>query len=64
VKRQKLEKVLKEHGCKLDRQGSKHEVWVNGLGESSTVPRHKEIKKNTAKSIFEALGIDPNLATN
>lgn len=57
MKKQRLVKHLKEHGCFLHRQGE-HEYWLSADGtRGAGVPRHKEIKTLTAKSICRDLGI-------
>lgn len=50
--------VLRECGCELKRQGSKHEVWVSPYHDKSfTVPR--TIKSRfTANGILKQAGID------
>jgi mRNA interferase HicA len=58
VKHADLVRLLRENGCKLQRDCGKHAVWVNPSGTVSAVPRHKEIKKNTAKAICKQLGVD------
>jgi predicted RNA binding protein YcfA (HicA-like mRNA interferase family) len=59
VKHADLVRLLRENGCKLQRDCGKHTVWVNlKSGAFSAVPRHKEVKKNTAKAICRQLGVD------
>ena len=37
---------LERHGCRLLRQGRRHEWWENGTsGERSAVPRHNEVNR-------------------
>ncbi|MDH4129964.1 MAG: type II toxin-antitoxin system HicA family toxin [Spirochaetota bacterium] len=58
MKRNKLVKLLKENGCKLLREGSKHSWWVNpSLNKRSAVPRHSEINDQLVKKILKDLGI-------
>ena len=58
MKRTKLEKHLRDHGCRFDHHGGKHDIWVNpGSGAEAPVPRHAEIKKWTAKGVCQLLGI-------
>ena len=65
MKRAKLEKLLRQHGCQVAREGAKHTVWEDPVtGKASPVPRHTEIKRNTAQGILRRLGIDPDLATH
>lgn len=58
MKRTDLEKHLREHGCVLHHHGAKHDIWLNVVNLSqSPVPRHREIKKGTARGICATLGI-------
>ena len=53
-----LEKHLRDHGCALVREGGSHTVWHNpGTGARSTVPRHREIPRSTARAICKQLGV-------
>src|SRR5262249_1681580 len=46
------------HGCLFVREGAKQTVYSNPAnGQSSTVPRHREIKKHLARKICDDLGI-------
>lgn len=61
MKHSELIRALIKAGCLVKRHGASHDVWVNPkTGGFAIVPRHgsKEIKKETAKSIFEALSND------
>ena len=53
MKKRKLEKALKNVGWKFSHQGGKHEFWTNGVGAYQPIPRHPEVKENTAKSIIK-----------
>ena len=65
MKRRALEQLLREHGARIKREGSRHTIWINPqTGQKSTVPRHTEIKKQTARAICKDLGIDPQKVTN
>ena len=58
MKKKDFEYYLKQQGCKLKRQGSKHEIWENKSGEFwSTVPRHKELKNQLCAKICKDLNI-------
>lgn len=60
MKKRDLERHLREHGCYLFRQGSRHEIWFNPLtNETSAVPRGNEVKEFTAKGICKELSIPP-----
>lgn len=59
MKRNKLIKHLRIHGCELLREGAKHSWWHNpALNKRSAVPRHSEIKNILAKNICKDLGVD------
>jgi mRNA interferase HicA len=58
IKRRDLERHLRAHGCRLLREGAKHAVWCSGDGvRVSTVPRHSEIPRGTARAICRQLGV-------
>ncbi|MYB94880.1 MAG: type II toxin-antitoxin system HicA family toxin [Gammaproteobacteria bacterium] len=58
MKRRELIKHLKDHGCKLLREGGSHSRWWNPVLRTRTsVPRHTEINNITAQKICKALGI-------
>jgi mRNA interferase HicA len=59
IKRRKLERHLRAHGCELARHGAKHDVWRGGGKRRSTVPRHSEIPTTTARAICRQLGVPP-----
>ena len=52
MKHKDLVRMLKDLGFSLNRQGGEHEIWSNGK-ISVSVPRHKEIKEPTVKSILK-----------
>jgi len=58
MKRIALLNYLREHGCFMIREGSKHSVVLNPVSErTSTVPRHNEVDNYLAKKICKDLGI-------
>lgn len=58
MSRSELERHLKKHGARLVRHGSSHDIWESADGDrDSQVPRHQNIKKNTARRICEDLGV-------
>jgi len=60
MKREQLIKHLRQHGCKLLREGKRHSWWWNPKeNKRSSVPRHKEISDNLARKICKDLGIKP-----
>ncbi len=60
MKRSDLLAHLSAHGCRLEREGSRHSLWSNpATGEIQAVPRHREIKQFTARSICRKLAVPP-----
>jgi len=58
MKRNVLLKHLKESGCMLNREGSKHSIYVNIQSQAwAAVPRHPDINEITVKDICKRLGI-------
>ena len=58
MKRRKLLKHLRSHGCELLREGANHSIWWNPASRrASTVPRHAEIFDQLARKICKDLGI-------
>jgi mRNA interferase HicA len=52
MKKNILEKMLKDFGWYLLRQGSNHEIWTNGE-ITEPIPRHREINEILAKKIIK-----------
>jgi len=53
-----LERHLRRHGCHFHREGGSHTIWFNPANRKLTsVPRHREIKENTARAICKQLEI-------
>jgi mRNA interferase HicA len=53
-----LERHLRRHGCQFHREGGSHTIWFNPANRKITsVPRHREIKENTARAICKQLEI-------
>ena len=50
-----LKAVLKSLGFHFLREGGNHEVWTNGTVRIA-VPRHREVKENTARAIIKQAG--------
>jgi hypothetical protein len=60
LKRHELIGHLKEQGCRLDREGSRHTIYVNSAnGAKAPVPRHAEIDNRLARKICLELAIGP-----
>jgi hypothetical protein len=58
MKRSDLLAHLSAHQCRLEREGASHSIWMNpATGEIQAVPRHREIKKFTARSICRKLSL-------
>ena len=58
MKRQDLIRHLRAHGCRLQREGRGHSVWVNPANaRQSAVPRHREIDEYTARAICRQLSV-------
>ena len=56
MKKADLEKLLRQNGWSLKRQGGSHEVWEKD-GKLEALPRHREIKETLAKVIIRRLGL-------
>jgi len=60
MRKRDLERHLRDHGCRLERQGAGHEIWLNPANEQeTTLPRHRDIKPGTVRSICRRLEIPP-----
>jgi mRNA interferase HicA len=47
-----LDRPMRSHGCTLYREGGNHSIWWNPANRKITsVPRHREVKDNTARAI-------------
>jgi len=61
VKRSRLLKHLRKHGCCLKREGRSHSLWINpATGELEAVPRHNEISNRLAERICRGLSVPDN----
>jgi mRNA interferase HicA len=53
-----LERHLRFHACIFYREGGSHSVWINPRTQKiASVPRHREIKEGTVRSICKQLEI-------
>jgi mRNA interferase HicA len=60
MKRQKLLKHLRKHGCFLKREGRSHSLWINPqTAHIEAVPRHNEVADILCKKICKKLEINP-----
>jgi len=58
MKRRDLLRHLEQHGCYLDREGGRHSIYRNPQnGRAVAIPRHREIKETTARTICEQIGV-------
>jgi mRNA interferase HicA len=58
MKRRDLVRHIERSGCSLDREGANHSIYRNPAnGRCAAVPRHREIKETTARTICDQLGI-------
>lgn len=58
MKRRDLLRHLQAHGCRLDREGAKHSLWMNPAnGAVESIPRHVEIGKYLSRKICRQLSI-------
>ncbi len=58
MKRNKLLKYLRMHGCFLKREGAKHSLWQNPEnGAIEAVPRHVELPDMLCKKIIRNLDL-------
>jgi mRNA interferase HicA len=56
VKRRDLIQKIQAMGCRLIRQGGKHDWYQNPqTGMAQPVPRHREIREFVARSILKRL---------
>jgi hypothetical protein len=60
MKRGDLLRYLERYGCKLDREGSRHSIYLNPVnGKTTSVPRHMEIDNRLARRICKQLDVPP-----
>ncbi len=58
MKRVELLKRLRRQGWEMIREGSRHSLWRNNLGDRrSAIPRHREIDDLLARKICRDLGV-------
>jgi mRNA interferase HicA len=59
VKRHELIRHLQRQSCRLEREGSRHAIYVNpSNGAKAPVPRHAEIDNRLARKICQQLMIE------
>lgn len=60
MKRRDLLKHLEKAGCRFERDGGNHTVYVNPARNlSASIPRHREINTFTSRGICRDLGVPP-----
>jgi len=60
LKVSEMKRLLKKHGCRLDREGTNHEMWYSPItNKHFPVPRHdaKELPTGTANKIKSDAGL-------
>jgi hypothetical protein len=58
MRRRDLLRHLQAHGCRLDREGAKHSLWLNpATGAVESVPRHVEVGKFLSRKICRQLSV-------
>ena len=63
MKRHELGCHLQRHGCRLEREGSRHTIYANpSNGAKAPVPRHAEIDNRLARKICQPLAIESVIA--
>jgi len=56
MKRERLPRHLRRHGCVLRTEGKEHSLWENPqTGHAEAVPRHSEIANLLARRICQRL---------
>lgn len=60
MKRGNLLRYLERCGCKLEREGTRHSIYLNPAnGKKTSVPRHTEIDNRLARKICKQLDVPP-----
>ncbi|MDY0170859.1 MAG: type II toxin-antitoxin system HicA family toxin [Thermoguttaceae bacterium] len=58
MKRHDLIRHPESSGCYFDREGANHSIYRNpSNGRCAPLPRHREIKETTVRTICDQLGI-------
>lgn len=58
MKRRDLLQHLQAHGCRFEREGGKHSLWINpATNVVEAVLRHVEIGKHLARKICRQLSV-------
>jgi mRNA interferase HicA len=59
--RRKILRFLTRRGCKIIREGGEHTILGDAAGHTTALPRHRQVDRNTAKSIAKDMEIDVDL---
>ena len=60
MKVSEMTRLARKHGCRIHRNGSEHDIWINpSTGKTARIPRHqsKEVAAGTAHTIIKELGL-------
>ena len=58
MKRRDLLRHLQTHGCRLEREGGQHSLWMNlETGAVEAAPRHAKIGKHLSRKICRQLSV-------
>lgn len=58
MKRERLLRHLRQHGCVLRREGKEHTLWENPrTGHMEAIPRHTEIADVLARKVCRKLSV-------
>jgi predicted RNA binding protein YcfA (HicA-like mRNA interferase family) len=56
--RRKVLRFLSQRGYRIIREGGEHTIVGDDAGRTASVPRHRHVKRNTARQIAKDLGLD------
>ncbi len=60
MKRGRLLRHLRKHGCHLKREGASHSLWMNpATGVLEAAPQHTEVPNMLADKICRRLSVPP-----
>ena len=63
MKASELTRLARKYGCRIERHGAEHDIWINPkTGKTARIPRHqsKEVATGTAHKIIRDLGLKQN----
>jgi len=56
-----IRKLQRLAGLAFEREGAKHEVWRTAAGNVVPIPRHRELKPGTVRTIVRQAGLKMSL---